>query len=111
MEVEKMDNRIVMQSVKELVAKKEGINRIPERYIHNDRDIEAEAFASSSLPEVPVIDMAKLSSSCDCDNHELQKLHLASKHWGFFQVRTDFNLPSLHTLSSPLHAPKFVFDY
>lgn len=60
---------------------KQQLATLPQRYVYDD--IEKISYDSSMiLPQLPVIDMEKLLS----DDHELQRLHLACKEWGFFQV-------------------------
>uniref|UniRef100_A0A7N2LS88 Non-haem dioxygenase N-terminal domain-containing protein n=1 Tax=Quercus lobata TaxID=97700 RepID=A0A7N2LS88_QUELO len=62
---------------------KEALTTVPPRYVRLDQD---PPFVSdtSSLPKVPVIDMQSLTSK-DLMDRELEKLHHACKHWGFFQ--------------------------
>ncbi|KAK7359521.1 hypothetical protein VNO77_01482 [Canavalia gladiata] len=76
-------NSLPVPSVQEIV--KEGLKSVPERYIrpHHERPI----FSSSTtpFPEIPVIDLSKLLSQ-DLKGSELEKLHHASKEWGFFQL-------------------------
>ncbi|PHT90137.1 Thebaine 6-O-demethylase [Capsicum annuum] len=59
---------------------------VPPRYIRND--IENQSYNPSILlPQVPVIDMKELLEIGDGqDDAELERLHLACKEWGFFQV-------------------------
>ncbi|KAG2689152.1 hypothetical protein I3843_09G125600 [Carya illinoinensis] len=63
---------------------KHTASTVPPRYVRPDQD---PPFISDStaLPQLPVIDMHLLFSQ-DCMDSELQKLHLASKQWGFFQL-------------------------
>ncbi|XP_075663776.1 protein SRG1-like [Castanea sativa] len=63
---------------------KEALTTVPPRYVRLDQD---PPFVSdtSSLPQVPVIDMQRLTSK-DFMDKELEKLHHACKHWGFFQL-------------------------
>jgi isopenicillin N synthase-like dioxygenase len=52
-----------------------------------DQDIVVLFNPTSSLPQIPVIDLAKLlSQDLNLKGHELEKLHYACKEWGFFQV-------------------------
>ncbi|KAM3700688.1 hypothetical protein ACJW31_05G117700 [Castanea mollissima] len=63
---------------------KEALTTVPPRYVRLDQD---PPFVSdtSSLPQVPVIDMQRLTSK-DFMDKELENLHHACKHWGFFQL-------------------------
>ncbi|XP_018830031.2 protein SRG1-like [Juglans regia] len=63
---------------------KETMTTIPPRYVrpHQDPPLISN---TSSLPQLPVIDMQTLLSNND-DFSELDKLHLASQEWGFFQL-------------------------
>lgn len=67
-------------NVKELAKE---LETVPQRYIRDD--LETITWDSSMLlPQLPVIDMEKVLSN-DHDI-EVQRLHLACKEWGFFQV-------------------------
>ncbi|KAE8734305.1 putative 2-oxoglutarate/Fe(II)-dependent dioxygenase [Hibiscus syriacus] len=60
-----------------------ALNQIPRRYQRPDQD----PIETPSMPQqVPVIDLQKLLSG-DSMDVELEKLHHACKHWGFFQLR------------------------
>ncbi|KAL8200190.1 hypothetical protein R6Q57_011529 [Mikania cordata] len=72
---------LLVPSVQELA--KEHLTNIPSRYVRPDQP--HEVLPSSHLPQVPVIDMERLTSD-DSADEELQKLHLACKDWGFFQI-------------------------
>ncbi|KAI4313620.1 hypothetical protein L6164_026583 [Bauhinia variegata] len=63
---------------------KEPLVRVPERYVRTDLDTSV-VSDTSSLPQVPVIDLSKLLSD-DLHGHELKKLDYACKEWGFFQL-------------------------
>ncbi|KAI4312287.1 hypothetical protein MLD38_037112 [Melastoma candidum] len=65
---------------------------IPERYIRRDQDPTIVVDAPS-LPEIPVIDFAKLKAHEE--SPELQRLHAACKDWGFFQLVNHRMSPSL----------------
>ncbi|PWA37288.1 oxoglutarate/iron-dependent dioxygenase [Artemisia annua] len=78
-----LGSSLLVPSVQELV--KEPITKVPLRYVRLDQDPPIISQPPYSLPEVPVIDMARLSSENSAD-HELEKLHLACKDWGFFQI-------------------------
>ncbi|KAL3376960.1 hypothetical protein AABB24_003404 [Solanum stoloniferum] len=66
-------------SVQEMAKTK--LVTIPSRYIRDNQD---PSIASSNYKEVPVIDMQRLIN--DSINLELNKLHIAAKEWGFFQL-------------------------
>ncbi|KAI3513421.1 hypothetical protein L1887_20753 [Cichorium endivia] len=72
---------LLVPSVKELV--KESPTKVPPRYIRPDQDPSISSSLLSSLPQVPIIDMELLLSE---NNSELEKLHLACRDWGFFQL-------------------------
>ncbi|XP_059439776.1 oxoglutarate-dependent flavonoid 7-O-demethylase 1-like [Corylus avellana] len=63
---------------------KETTATVPPRYLRPDQD-PPNIFDTTCLPQVPVIDMQKLFSPEFMDS-ELEKLHHASKEWGFFQL-------------------------
>ncbi|KAG7963594.1 hypothetical protein I3843_09G125700 [Carya illinoinensis] len=63
---------------------KDKPNAVPPRYLRPDQDPPF-ISNSTSLPQLPVIDMHLLFSP-DFMDSELQKLHFASKEWGFFQL-------------------------
>ncbi|KAL5078867.1 hypothetical protein RYX36_007288 [Vicia faba] len=71
---------LLVPSVKEL-AKKPNL-QVPEQYLYPNQD-SILVSNTTSLPQVPVIDLSKLSSE---DSIELEKLDLACKEWGFFQL-------------------------
>uniref|UniRef100_A0A803MV92 Fe2OG dioxygenase domain-containing protein n=1 Tax=Chenopodium quinoa TaxID=63459 RepID=A0A803MV92_CHEQI len=75
---------IIVPSVQELA--KESITNIPSRYEIENGD-QPDRPINPSLPlSIPVIDLQRLLHG-DFKNHEeLDKLHLACKEWGFFQV-------------------------
>nr|XP_043609594.1 protein SRG1-like [Erigeron canadensis] len=73
-----LGSSILVPSVQELA--KERLDKVPPRYIRLEDPLVVSSLPSS-LPEVPIIDMEKLSSES-----ELEKLHLACKDWGFFQI-------------------------
>ena len=70
-------------SVKELLAK-EALTKVPERYVRPDIDPPI-LSNKDSLPQLPVIDLNKLLAE-EVKGPELEKLDLACKEWGFFQV-------------------------
>ncbi|XP_023768206.1 protein SRG1 [Lactuca sativa] len=78
---------ILVPSVQELV--KEQLTKVPPRYIRHDQDPPITSPLSSSSPQVPIIDMEHLLSVSDHNSNtdsELEKLHLACRDWGFFQL-------------------------
>lgn len=64
----------------------------PGTYVcHGQEEPIASNLLPSMLSQIPVIDMEMLLAS---DHSQLEKLHLACKDWGFFQVYiyTHFNI-------------------
>ncbi|KAK1439366.1 hypothetical protein QVD17_05183 [Tagetes erecta] len=88
----RLGTSLLVPSVQELAKDQHHLNNIiPSRYIRDDQVITP--ASNSQLPQVPIIDMQKLAS--EEDSVELQKLHLACKDWGFFQIinhGVDFSL-------------------
>ncbi|KAI3700193.1 hypothetical protein L2E82_44814 [Cichorium intybus] len=74
---------LLVPSVQELA--KEPLSKVPPRYVRPDQDPPVISGLPSSQPEVPIIDMEKLSGEESAES-ELEKLHLACKEWGFFQI-------------------------
>lgn len=73
---------LIVPSVQEL--SKQPISKIPPRYVHHHQ--ESPVIPHESLHQtVPVIDVQRLLSENSMDS-ELEKLHLACKEWGFFQI-------------------------
>ena len=73
-----------LPSVRELA--KRPLNSIPDRYLRPEQDPPTLCnLSSSSLPQIPVIDLQSLFSA-DSMASELHTLHSACKDWGFFQV-------------------------
>ncbi|XP_024975231.1 protein SRG1-like [Cynara cardunculus var. scolymus] len=72
-------------TVQELAKK--PLSKVPTRYVRPHHGPPAISSLSPAMTEVqvPVIDMQRLASKDSC-NHELKKLHLARKDWGFFQM-------------------------
>lgn len=59
---------------------------LPSRYLRPD-DHDLSVPDDHDLHQIPVIDFHKLiSAESSTASDELEKLHLASKDWGFFQV-------------------------
>ncbi|XP_071702171.1 protein SRG1-like [Rutidosis leptorrhynchoides] len=75
---------LLVPSVQELV--KEPIIEVPPRYVRHDQDPRVVSCPPSSLPQVPIIDMERLSSEQYLAEVELEKLNVACKDWGFFQM-------------------------
>ncbi|MFS7924790.1 putative codeine 3-O-demethylase [Helianthus anomalus] len=76
----KLGVSLVVPSVQELA--KEHLIKVPSRYVRPDHEPQV---IPSPLPQVPIIDMERLTSK-DFVGYELEKLHMACKDWGFFQV-------------------------
>ncbi|MED6108995.1 hypothetical protein PIB30_029469 [Stylosanthes scabra] len=70
----------IVPSVQELAKK--PISEIPDRYVRPNQD-PLIVSNTTSLPQVPVVDLSKLLFS---DLSELEKLDHACKEWGFFQL-------------------------
>ncbi|WRX17241.1 Oxoglutarate/iron-dependent dioxygenase - like 10 [Theobroma cacao] len=66
-----------VENVQALASK--NLKDIPSRYIRPE--VEFDVIALDESLEIPVIDMSKLGHA-----DELEKLHLACKDWGFFQL-------------------------
>ncbi|GAB4831522.1 Oxoglutarate-dependent flavonoid 7-O-demethylase 1 [Ancistrocladus abbreviatus] len=87
---------LVVPSVQELVREK--ISEIPARYVRTDEADPPSSFDAhvESFSQLPVIDMAHLSTSMDVeDSLELKKMHDVCKEWGFFQIVTNGVYPSM----------------
>nr|XP_027187633.1 protein SRG1-like isoform X2 [Cicer arietinum] len=80
---------VLAPSVQELA--KQGITEVPEQYLQPNQD-PILVSNTTSLPQLPIIDFDKLL--CE-DVTELEKLHHASKEWGFFQLINHGVDPSL----------------
>ncbi|XP_061345871.1 protein SRG1-like [Gastrolobium bilobum] len=87
--VKNLGTSIIVPSVQELA--KQTMTKVPERYVHPNQDPPVVSH-TTSLPQVPVIDLNKLL--CE-DATELEKLDHACKEWGFFQVINHGVNPSL----------------
>ncbi|KAH7836465.1 hypothetical protein Vadar_001662 [Vaccinium darrowii] len=79
----RLGGSLQVPSVQEQVAK-EPLTTLPPRYIRLDQHPSL-AIGTDSLPQVPVINLHSLFCG-DETKLELEKLHHACKHWGFFQV-------------------------
>ncbi|PWA35844.1 codeine O-demethylase [Artemisia annua] len=64
---------------------KESLVEAPPRYVRPDQDPIFASVLSATQTEVPVIDMQRLLSE-ESANSELERLHIACKDWGFFQM-------------------------
>ncbi|KDP25011.1 hypothetical protein JCGZ_23994 [Jatropha curcas] len=69
-----LGSSLIVPSVQELAKVQTDV--IPPRYIRQESD------SGVSVMEIPVVDMQKLLSQ----ESELDKLHYACRHWGFFQL-------------------------
>ncbi|XP_004490337.1 protein SRG1-like [Cicer arietinum] len=85
----KLGTSLLVPSVHELA--KQSILEIPEQYLQSNQD-PIVISNTTSLPQVPVIDLSKLLHE---DETELEKLHHACKEWGFFQLINHEVNPSL----------------
>ncbi|XP_027341598.1 protein SRG1-like [Abrus precatorius] len=75
---------LLVPSVQELAKKKLSI--VPQRYTQpQHEDIVVISEEGNSKLDIPVIDMQNLHS-VESGSSELNKLHLACKEWGFFQL-------------------------
>ncbi|XP_020219231.1 protein SRG1 [Cajanus cajan] len=79
-----LKSSLSVPSVQELASQRP--ERVPARYIRDqDGDDIIATYPFDPSLHVPFIDMAKLVNA-DTQQHELQKLHLACKDWGVFQL-------------------------
>ncbi|MBA0747418.1 hypothetical protein Gogos_004332, partial [Gossypium gossypioides] len=76
-ELPKLGSSLLVPNVQELA--KNPLKEVPPRYVRTDEDSPI-ISRTNPLPQVPVINMQKLSSK-----EELEQLHYACKEWGFFQ--------------------------
>lgn len=76
----KLGTSLLVPSVQDLA--KQLNTKVPEQYIHPNQD-PIVVSNTSSLQQVPLIDLSKLLSE---DELEVEKLDHACKEWGFFQV-------------------------
>ncbi|KAJ0263305.1 2-oxoglutarate [Hirschfeldia incana] len=77
-------NSIIVPSVQEMV-KETTVKTVPQRYIRSDLDKTEITDESGPRTEIPIIDLNLLRSSAYMDS-EINKLDLACKEWGFFQL-------------------------
>ena len=100
----KHHSSIIVPSVQEMVKEK-LIKKVPQRYVRSDLNKAEMACDSGLKPEIPVIDMSRLCSLTTMDS-EIEKLDLACKEWGFFQVSFKSQsftiLKSFFTKTTPL---------
>lgn len=88
---EELGSCLVFPCVKELVAKNGELNSVPERYV--SRNIDPFVLSNiDSLQHLPVIDLSKLLYE-EVKGSELEKLDIACKEWGFFQVSFHISFP------------------
>ncbi|KAK6273213.1 hypothetical protein POUND7_010296 [Theobroma cacao] len=80
----KLGGSLLVPCVQQL--SKEPLVKVPPQYVRTDEDPSFISNSSSCLAQVPVIDMQKLHYSKDLKDTELEQLHHACKHWGFFQL-------------------------
>uniref|UniRef100_A0A7N0UPV1 Fe2OG dioxygenase domain-containing protein n=1 Tax=Kalanchoe fedtschenkoi TaxID=63787 RepID=A0A7N0UPV1_KALFE len=78
----KLGGSLQVPNVQELA--KDGLSELPLRYVHPEME-PALVTTDDFLPEVPVVDMARLAS-VELGAEELEKLRFACSEWGFFQV-------------------------
>ncbi|XP_019434085.1 PREDICTED: protein SRG1-like [Lupinus angustifolius] len=79
-----LESSLQVPSVQELALQR--LDKVPPRYIrYSDSDDIISTVSSDPSLRVPLIDMAMLVNAATQDE-ELQKLHLACKDWGVFQV-------------------------
>nr|GEZ37186.1 protein SRG1-like [Tanacetum cinerariifolium] len=64
---------------------KESLVEAPSRYVRPNQDPIFVSGLSATQTEVPIIDMQRLLSE-ESANSELERLHIACKDWGFFQM-------------------------
>ncbi|KAK6133562.1 hypothetical protein DH2020_032691 [Rehmannia glutinosa] len=83
-EVVNFGKSLIEPSVQELAKK--PISKIPARYARPDQDPTILSGDVNDKLSVPVIDLQVLLSIGHSRNHELEKLHLACREWGFFQI-------------------------
>ncbi|KAK9074939.1 hypothetical protein SSX86_003258 [Deinandra increscens subsp. villosa] len=80
----RLGSSLLVPSVQELA--KEPLSQVPSRYVRTGQEPTATSrIPSEPPPEVPIIDMQRLLSA-DSTDYELERLHLACKDWGFFQL-------------------------
>ncbi|WOG90136.1 hypothetical protein DCAR_0209379 [Daucus carota subsp. sativus] len=73
---------IPVENVQSLASK--NLIEIPPRYLRGE--YESEELLDDEALEIPVIDMHKFAVGPSEYKSELEKLHLACKDWGFFQM-------------------------
>ncbi|TKY49255.1 SRG1 protein [Spatholobus suberectus] len=83
---------LLVPSVQELA--KQNISTVPQRYIQPQHEDIVVISEPNSVLDIPVINMHNLFSE-ESGSSELDKLHLACKEWGFFQLINHGVSPSL----------------
>ncbi|KAI3717348.1 hypothetical protein L1987_68915 [Smallanthus sonchifolius] len=79
----RLGSSLLVPSVQELA--KEQLLEVPPRYVRTGQEPVLTSCLPSVAHEVPIIDMHRLVSM-DSAGSELERLHLACKDWGFFQL-------------------------
>ncbi|KAL0406589.1 UNVERIFIED_CONTAM: protein SRG1 [Sesamum latifolium] len=79
----KLGGSLPVPIVQELA--KEKLTTVPPRYVRPDLHPQMILSDLSSFPQIPVINMQKLSNKYSMDS-ELQALHNACQEWGIFQL-------------------------
>ncbi|KAK4589392.1 hypothetical protein RGQ29_020104 [Quercus rubra] len=79
--VTNMGSSLPVPCVQELA--KEALTTVPPRYVRLDQD---PPFVSEKLSEILEFSITEILTSKDLMDKELEKLHHACKHWGFFQL-------------------------
>ncbi|KAL5973665.1 hypothetical protein ACLOJK_030319 [Asimina triloba] len=77
-----MGGSLPVSSVQHLASGISG-NEIPGRYVRPE--IMMDPISSDGLLEIPVVDLSKLLDQ-RFSQPEMDKLHLACREWGFFQL-------------------------
>ena len=88
--LKRYDNGVSLpvESVQALASK--DLEEIPTCYLRPE--VELDQFSLEESIDIPVLDMSKLLDQNPLVHHdELEKLHLACKDWGFFQVQSQPN--------------------
>ncbi|KAH7675110.1 (S)-norcoclaurine synthase protein [Dioscorea alata] len=80
-EVPSWGTSLPVECVQEIVRK--DPSNVPEKYIHDFDYTQTDVVLTHLSSDIPVIDLSLLSNG---DEIELQKLDLACRDWGFFQI-------------------------
>ena len=92
-EVPSWGTSLPVESVQEIVRK--DPSNVPEKYIHHFDYTQTDVVLTHLSSDIPVIDLSLLSSG---DEVELQKLDMACRDWGFFQVLTKMKCVHIYTV-------------